>query len=170
MIRLLAAARSVVYIAGFVFLWGWLALKVRPIGGGRALPDGSRPLGAVLMILGGAVVLWCAGWFVVAGRGTPAHFDAPRSFVEGGPYRWVRNPMYIGGLAVLIGFGLWNGSPSMVLFAVPAALLAHLFVVFVEEPALRRRFDGPYEDYTECVRRWVPGWPGRVRRRPSGSA
>jgi len=106
-------------------------------------------------------VLSCVGWFVVAGRGTPAPFDPPRSFVPGGPYRWVRNPMYLGALLVLIGFGLWHASLSMVLLALPALALAHLFVVLYEEPTLRRRFGMPYVAYLALVNRWVPKPPRR---------
>jgi protein-S-isoprenylcysteine O-methyltransferase Ste14 len=161
MTELLAALRSLVYMTGFLFLWGWLALLVRSIGGGWALPQESRAVGIVLMIVGGLVVLSCVGWFVVAGRGTPAPFDPPRAFVPGGPYRWVRNPMYLGALVVLIGFGFWNASLSMVLLALPALALAHLFVALYEEPTLRRRFGVPYVTYLARVNRWVPKPPRR---------
>jgi len=161
MTELLAALRSLVYTAGFLFLWGWLALQVRSIGWGWALPHESRAVGTVLMIVGGLVVLSCVGWFVVVGRGTPAPFDPPRSFVPGGPYRWVRNPMYLGALLVLIGFGLWHVSLSMVLLALPALALGHLFVVRYEEPTLRRRLGMPYVMYLARVNRWVPKPPGQ---------
>jgi protein-S-isoprenylcysteine O-methyltransferase Ste14 len=162
MTELLAALRALVYMAGFLFLWGWLALQVRFIGGGWSLPQGSRAIGSVLLIVGSLVVLSCVGWFVVVGRGTPAPFDPPRSFVPGGPYRWVRNPMYLGALLVLIGFGLWHVSLSMVLLALPALALAHLFVVLYEEPTLRRRFGMPYVAYFALVNRWVPKPPRRA--------
>jgi protein-S-isoprenylcysteine O-methyltransferase Ste14 len=161
MTELLGALRSLVYMTGFLFLWGWLALLVRSIGRGWVLPQESRAVGIVLMIVGGLVVLSCVGWFVVAGRGTPAPFDPPRSFVPGGPYRWVRNPMYLGALVVLIGFGFWNASLSMVLLALPALALAHLFVALYEEPTLRRRFGVPYVKYLARVNRWVPKPPKR---------
>jgi protein-S-isoprenylcysteine O-methyltransferase Ste14 len=159
MTELLAALRSLVYMAGFLFLWGWLALQMRSIGAGWTLPQDSQAVGIVLMIVGGLVVLSCVGWFVVAGRGTPAPFDPPRSFVPGGPYRWVRNPMYLGALVVLVGFGFWNASLSMVLLALPALALAHLFVALYEEPTLRRRFGVPYVTYLARVNRWVPKPP-----------
>ncbi len=111
------------------------------------------------MIFGGILVLCCAAWFVAVGRGTPAPFDAPRTFVAQGPYRWVRNPMYLGALLVLVSFGLWHHSVSMILLAVPAAVLAHLFVVFYEETTLRRRFGLPYVAYLALVNRWVPKRP-----------
>ena len=57
------------------------------------------------------------GIFVVRGRGTPAVFDAPREFVVVGPYKYVRNPMYIGALTLLIGFGLYQHSISILVFS-----------------------------------------------------
>ncbi|HEX4602327.1 MAG TPA: isoprenylcysteine carboxylmethyltransferase family protein [Gemmatimonadales bacterium] len=160
--QIFAAARTLVYMTGFVLLWGWLALQVRSIAGDVALPASVRLVGAVLMVLGGMLVLTCAAWFVVAGRGTPAPFDPPRAFVPSGPYRWVRNPMYLGALGMLIGFGLWQASLFMVLFAIPAAAAAHLFVVWYEEPTLRRGFGAPYVDYVANVNRWVPKSPGVI--------
>jgi protein-S-isoprenylcysteine O-methyltransferase Ste14 len=163
----LMAIRAIVYMAGFVLLWGWLALQLRSVGPNSVLPAGTRLPGALLMILGGALVLTCVAWFVVVGRGTPAPFDAPRSFVPGGPYRWVRNPMYLGALVLLVGFGLWYRSLAMALFALPAFVLAHLFVVLYEEPALRHRFGLPYDEYLALVNRWVPK-PPRTDRLGAG--
>jgi protein-S-isoprenylcysteine O-methyltransferase Ste14 len=161
MTLIFAASRALAYMTGFVFVWGWLALQVRSIDGGLALPAGSRLVGTALMVVGGIVVLCCAGWFLVVGRGTPAPFDAPRAFVAGGPYRWVRNPMYLGALLVLMGFGLWHASFSMVVLAIPAAAVAHLFVVVYEEPTLRHRFGLPYVAYLALVNRWLPKRPSR---------
>jgi protein-S-isoprenylcysteine O-methyltransferase Ste14 len=67
--------------------------------------------------------------------------------------------MYLGALVVLIGFGFWNASLSMVLLALPALALAHLFVALYEEPTLRRRFGVPYVTYLARVNRWVPKPP-----------
>ncbi len=58
------------------------------------------------MVIGGAIGLICIVTFIVKGSGTPAPFDAPKNFVAWGPYKYVRNPMYIGGLILLIGFWL----------------------------------------------------------------
>lgn len=161
MSRLFAALRSLIYATGFVLGWGWLALQMRPLTADSPLPPWSRLPGGVIMIAGGALVAMCVGWFVVAGRGTPAPFDAPRSFVPGGPYRWVRNPMYVGALAVLAGFGLWNRSLAMAAFALAAFAAFHVFVIAYEEPTLKRRFGAPYVAYLARVNRWIPKRPGR---------
>ena len=112
--------------------------------------------GAVLILAGAALALTTVGFFILEGRGTPAVFDPPKRFVPHGPYRLVRNPMYIGGISVLFGWGLYLTSVSMALFAGVAFLIVHTFVVFAEEPGLRKRFGKEYEDYCQTVPRWIP--------------
>ena len=162
MTRLLTAFRALVYMTGFLLFWGWLALQVRSLARDVVpeLPPAARVAGAVLMVLGGSLALWCVALFVVAGRGTPAPFDPPRALVPLGPYRWVRNPMYLGGLLLLVGFGGWRTSLAMILLAVPIAALVHLFVVLYEERTLERRFGLQYVAYRALVNRWLPKRPG----------
>ncbi len=161
--RVLVALRAALYMTAFVLLWGWLALAVRRFDHQLAdpLPGWLQRVGLPLMVLGGSLALACAAVFVVRGGGTPAPFDAPRHFVAIGPYRWTRNPMYVGGLILLLGFALWLRSPAVVLLTVGAWGLVHLFVVTYEEPTLRRMFGATYEDYCGRVSRWVPRRPGR---------
>ena len=161
--RVLVAIRAALYMTGFVLFWGWLALLVRrfdPSVAGQ-LPGWLHRLGLLLMVLGGSLALACVAAFVIRGGGTPAPFDAPRHFVAVGPYRWTRNPMYVGGLTVLLGFALWLRSPAVVLLTVAAWGLVHLFVVIYEEPTLRRMFGATYDDYCGRVSRWVPRPPDR---------
>src|ERR1700736_609341 len=113
---LFVALRSAVFGAGFVMLWGWAAwsLHLRYDGTlGFALPEWTSPLGIVLLAAGGALALACVTAFVIRGEGTPAPFDPPRKFVAAGPYRFVRNPMYIGGFRMFSGFGLYERSPAI---------------------------------------------------------
>jgi protein-S-isoprenylcysteine O-methyltransferase Ste14 len=158
---LFLALRSMIYMTGFILLFGWIALRMRFLDTllGIALPAGVGTPGITLAALGAALVLVCAGVFVVRGRGTPAVFDAPRAFVAVGPYRYVRNPMYIGGLMLLAGLGFYLGSVAILLLALVLFCLVHLFVVFYEEPSLMRQFGRPYKDYLRSVRRWIPHWP-----------
>ena len=105
---------------------------------------------------GGIIALACVATFVTRGQGTPAPFDPPRKFVAAGPYKFVRNPMYIGGFIVLLGFGLFQQSAAILLFTLPWFLFAHLFVIFYEEPHLRATFGEPYNSYCRSVHRWLP--------------
>jgi protein-S-isoprenylcysteine O-methyltransferase Ste14 len=108
---------------------------------------------------GGAVLaLWCILTFIVIGRGTPAPFDPPRRLVVVGPYRLVRNPMYLGAALALAGAALFYESWALLGYCGAFAFVMHLFVVVYEEPTLRDIFGVPYVRYCERVRRW---WPGR---------
>lgn len=153
--------RAILYMTGFVLLWGWISLGLRVYDRRLTfqLPAWTFPLGIVLMAMGTVVGIACAAAFIVHGRGTPAPFDAPRDFVAVGPYRLVRNPMYLGGLVVLAGFGLVMRSLSILLFSLPWMALAHLFVILYEEPTLRNKFGASYEEYCRTVRRWIPRFP-----------
>ncbi len=159
------ALRAFIYVTGFVFLWSWVALSVRSLDRSLevVLPAWTRTLGIILGVIGGLLGLLCVGVFVAQGRGTPAPFDAPEEFVAVGPYRYVRNPMYIGGLTVLIGFGLYERSVSILFLCLLVFLLVHLFVIFYEEPTLREKFGATYEEYCRTVSRWIPGAIGAKR-------
>jgi protein-S-isoprenylcysteine O-methyltransferase Ste14 len=159
------ALRSVIYMTGFLFFFGWIALLVRSFDQrfGLSLPAAAEIPGAILEVLGAFLVLACAGVFISRGRGTPAIFDAPRAFVAIGPYRFVRNPMYIGGLILLIGFALYERSISILVLALLLFALVHLFVLLYEEPTLVRKFGRSYQEYRRAVRRWIPRWPAGTK-------
>ncbi|HEY0782682.1 MAG TPA: isoprenylcysteine carboxylmethyltransferase family protein [Thermoanaerobaculia bacterium] len=161
--NLWTATRALVYIGLFVWLWGWVALSLRPFDArlGGALGGWAVPLGWAVTAIGAALAASCAWVFVLRGQGTPAPFDAPRQVVAAGPYRFVRNPMYLGGFCVLVGFGLVERSSAIVAFAALWLLVVHLAIVGLEEPDLRRKFGASYEDYRRAVPRWLPRRPGR---------
>ena len=126
---------------------------------GVARPGAFGPAQAVGMgvaALGGALALWCILAFAVIGRGTPAPFDPPRRLVVRGPYRFVRNPMYLGAAVALAGAALVYGSWALATYAGAFLLLMHAFVVAYEEPTLRATFGTDYDRYCAEVRRWRP--------------
>ena len=149
--------RGMLYSAAFVGLWVWLASYVRrfdpqiPF----SIPTWLVPVGLLLACAGGLVAAACIATFVTIGRGTPAPFDPPRQFVVRGPYRYVRNPMYIGAAAVLLGVGLFISSPAVILLALGFLLLMHLIVILHEERALEERFGSDYLHYKATVHRWL---------------
>ena len=161
--RLWTAMRALVYTGLFVWLWGWVALSLRPYDErlGGALGAWAVPLGWVVIAAGAALAASCISVFILRGRGTPAPFDAPRQVVAAGPYGLVRNPMYLGGFLVLSGFGLVQRSPAIAIFSALWLLVVHLAVVCLEEPDLRRKFGSSYEDYRRAVPRWLPRRPAR---------
>ena len=123
---------------------------------GITLPAWTRSLGIIFMIAGGILVSMCVVVFIIRGKGTPAVFDPPKKFVADGPYAYVRNPMYIGGFILLVGFGLYLTSLSILILSIVLIFLFHLFVVFVEEPILERSFGESYNEYKKRINRWIP--------------
>ena len=125
----------------------------------QTLVSGSRfAIALALLAAGGALYTWCVWNFAVVGRGTPAPIDAPRKLVTRGPYRFVRNPMYVGVLGMILGLAVLFQSLTVVGYALGVGLCCHLFVVLYEEPHLRRAFGAEYEDYSVRVGRWLPKW------------
>jgi protein-S-isoprenylcysteine O-methyltransferase Ste14 len=125
----------------------------------QAPVSGSRfAIALALLVAGGVLYAWCAWNFAVVGRGTPAPIDAPKKLVRHGPYRYVRNPMYLAVLAVILGWAVLFESTAVLGYALGVGLCCHLFVVLYEEPHLRRVFGAEYENYCLRVGRWLPKW------------
>jgi len=123
---------------------------------GVIMPLWTRSLGIYLIIVGAVIALICIGVFVHFGKGTPAVFDPPTKFVAVGPYAYVRNPMYIGGLILLVGFGLNHSSLSILILSVILFGFVHLMVVYYEEPNLEKLFGESYINYKKKINRWIP--------------
>lgn len=135
----------------------WLLLRWS---GEAAFPALSIWLIGLIPIAAGIILyLWCAGAFAFVGRGTPAPIDAPIFLVKAGPYRWVRNPMYIGVLSVWFGESILFHSLVLAGVGLLIAGIVHLFVVSYEEPTLRRQFGESYAAYVRTVPRWLPRAP-----------
>jgi len=152
------AARALVFSAAFLWGWYWVMLRLQPLSRDwdASLPAWIAVPGIALVLVGAVGIVACVALFVVRGHGTPAIFDAPRRFVPVGPYKYVRNPMYLSAIAAFFGFGLYTRSLAVLAFAGAWFLLIHLFVIFIEEPGLRRRFGATYDAYVHRVRRWMP--------------
>jgi protein-S-isoprenylcysteine O-methyltransferase Ste14 len=109
---------------------------------------------AVLLVAGTAVLLRCVWDFFVAGRGTLAPVDPPKYLVVRGLYRFTRNPMYNGVVAMLLGESWLFHSSRLVEYAVVVLVVFHLFVVLYEEHTLESRFGESYRTYRRAVPRW----------------
>ncbi|HET6594027.1 MAG TPA: isoprenylcysteine carboxylmethyltransferase family protein [Anaerolineales bacterium] len=109
-----------------------------------------------LWLVGGIVLLWSFWNFLAQGRGTPAPIDPPKELVATGFYRYVRNPMYVGVLALLLGHFLWFGYWNLLIYAILVFIAFNTFVTYYEEPTLKRKFGTAYEDYLRKVSRWIP--------------
>jgi protein-S-isoprenylcysteine O-methyltransferase Ste14 len=138
----------------------WVPAWLLTRDGGTAVPVAWEAVPVIAA--GAALYLWCAWNFAAVGRGTPGPWDAPRRVVAYGPYRWVRNPIYLAALLVVLGEAGLFGSLRLLADAGVLAACFHVFVTGYEEPALRRRFGPAYLAYRHAVPRWIP-------RRPSGN-
>ena len=153
--RAFAIVRAAIVATAFVSLWVYF--MPRWIVGADAFKE-PRPLGFLVMAIGAAIGLPCVWEFAWRGFGTPAPFDPPRRLVVSGPYRWVRNPMYIGMGIALIGEALVFPHLTLFMLGMTATLwlLVSLFIVAYEEPVLRGMFGSDYEQYCREVHRWLP--------------
>jgi len=122
-------------------------------------PKGVAWLGLVPLGFGLALFTWCVVEFGTRGRGTLAPWDAPRRFVAVGPYRFVRNPMYLGVGSIVLAEAILFGSASLLVYLAALAVAWHLFVILWEEPSLERTFGDEYRAYRARVRRWLPRMP-----------
>ena len=114
-----------------------------------------RPLGAALVAVGAAVLVDAFRRFAVEGLGTPAPFAPTQTLVVSGPYRFVRNPMYVALLLVVFGQALLFASRALVVYGAVAWALVHTFVVLYEEPKLHATYGERYDAYCARVRRWL---------------
>lgn len=124
---------------------------------------GSTYLGLLLTIFGAIFMLNMFVYFALSGKGTPAPFDPPKKLITRGLFRYVRNPGYIGGALIVLGEGFFLESAVVFVFAASLCILFHLFVVYYEEPTLKREFGESYEDYLKAVPRWIPRLPKNIR-------
>jgi protein-S-isoprenylcysteine O-methyltransferase Ste14 len=111
------------------------------------------PGGAVL-VLGAALTLWGARTFAVAGT-TIKPYERTTRLVASGPFRFTRNPMYLGLVVMLLGSALALGTIGPWTAALALAVTLQLRFIRHEERALAVSLGEPYERYRRSVRRWL---------------
>jgi protein-S-isoprenylcysteine O-methyltransferase Ste14 len=134
-------------VAGFALDW-LLPLPFLPHG----LPAGR--LGATVLVFGLALFVWAIVTITRAGSSVPTNRPTT-TIVERGPYRFTRNPIYLGMLLGLIGLAIAFDSLWLLLMLVPFALTVRYGVVAREEAYLERKFGDVYRSYRARVRRWL---------------
>ena len=115
-------------------------------------------LGWLLVVAGAAALLASFARFAVEGRGTPAPVAPTDALVVGGLYRYVRKPMYLAVVAVILGQALILARPVLLVYAAIVLATTATFVRVYEEPTLAERYGAEYDAYRAAVRGW---WPRR---------
>jgi protein-S-isoprenylcysteine O-methyltransferase Ste14 len=152
------AVRNLVFTVVVPGLGGaWAPWWILTRDGRTAVPAVWAAAGVIAA--GAALYVWCVWNFAAVGRGTPGPWDAPSRVVAAGPYRWVRNPIYLAALLVVLGEAWLFLSLPLLAYAGVMAVSFHLFVTGYEEPVLARRFGGDYAGYRHAVPRWIPRPP-----------
>jgi protein-S-isoprenylcysteine O-methyltransferase Ste14 len=118
------------------------------------------PPGLALVALGSALLLGCVWQFYSSGRGTLAPWTPPRHLVNGGLYRFSRNPMYVAVILVLWGWAWTFRSPGLATYAAAMMVVFHFRVVWFEEPWLAETHGESWTRYKASVPRWI----GRLQR------
>lgn len=123
-----------------------------------------RVIGVTMIAMGGIVVAWAFAQFAAEGSGVPIPGE-PNSqrLTVGGPYRYVRNPLYVASVMAISGQALLLSRPVLLSYAAAFAAITVFLVHWIEDPALGRRFGQQFEDYRSQVPAW---WPRLPRRTP----
>lgn len=115
-----------------------------------------RWLGIPVLLLGAVLLVETFARFALQGLGTPAPIAPTRTLVVTGSYRFVRNPMYVAVVSLILGQGLVFGNLAVLGYGLVVWLTVHLFVLAYEEPTLSQSYGAQYDRYRRNVRRWVP--------------
>ena len=116
------------------------------------LPTGW--LGAIVFVLALALGVWAIITMTRAGSNVPTNLPTT-TIVESGPYRFTRNPIYLGMFLVLTGLAIAFDNLWLLIMLLPFALVIRYGVVAREEAYLERKFGDVYLDYRSRVRRWL---------------
>ena len=115
-----------------------------------------KSLGFVFCIFGLSATFVTIHFHFLTGRVTPVAIETPKKLIKRGFYGFSRNPMYIAILLTFLGGFLVFGHLLLLIYFFFAAVSVHLFVVYKEEPELKKLFGKEYEEYIGKVPRWLP--------------
>jgi len=119
-------------------------------------PGAVRWGALAVLIAASALGIWAAVSMSTQGQGTPLPSSTARELVIAGPYRFVRNPMAVAGIAQGVAVGLIAGSWLVVVYALAGSLVWNWIIRPLEEADLSERFGSAYDEYVRNVWCWVP--------------
>ena len=141
------------FLAAGIVPWWITSWQFRPAFLDLAL---TRAIGVVLIVAGVPGIVNSFGRFALQGLGTPAPVAPPQKLVVTGLYRYVRNPMYVSVLAIVLGQALLFGDWQLIVYAALFWLACHAHVILYEERTLQRKFRAEYAAFRAKVPRWMP--------------
>ena len=155
-----------IIVAVWLFVWWGIGhLRWLDAALGIELPRWVRVPGLVAVAVGAMIVLCCGVMLSTRGIGSVAGARfMPKDFVATGPFRFVRNPMSLGGVVLMFGIALCHRLTSGLVLSLVVFLVFHLVILYAEEPGLEQRFGESYREYRRHVPRWIPRrspWRGR---------
>ena len=112
----------------------------------------------VFLAIGGTIFISTIYLFWRIGKGTLAPWNKTEKLVISGPYKYVRNPMILSVLSIILGQSAWYSSINLWLFAMIFFFINHLYFILKEEPDLEKRFGKEYKEYLRKVPRWIPNF------------
>lgn len=148
MLRLPPPIWSLIYVLTATVISWWLGWPRVP-----GLP--IIPLGIAVVIAGLILPVWAIFLFRREGTEVSPTSSTNRSLVAAGPYRFSRNPMYLGLVTLTLGVAIWTGSWPMLIVPVAVFATANWVHIPFEENKMRRQFGPAYDDYVGRVRRWL---------------
>jgi len=116
-------------------------------------------IGMMLIVSGAGILFSCIYAFARFGKGTLSPIHPTRHLVIQGLYRYMRNPMYVGVVVILLGETIAFASWMMLIYAICMFILFNAFIMLFEEPYLQKHFGDEYDRYRHHVHRWLPGKP-----------
>lgn len=153
----LTACQAVVFWTVFLGVLPWCIHRFEVELGIPGFDFAGQGLLGASLLAALAVLNLSAGYtMAVVGRGTPFPTATARELVVRGPYRYVRNPMAIGGLGAAVAIGLWLGSWLTIVYAVAGGVVWNTVARPLEERDLHARFGEPYAAYRDAVPCWLP--------------
>lgn len=114
-----------------------------------------KPFGVLLVFLGVGLALAASLTFKLHGKGTPMLTEPPKQLVAKGLYKYTRNPIYVAHILIYLGLFILLGYLTLLVLFVIGIIVAHLYLVNVEEPALVKRYGQEYRKYMTRVPRWL---------------
>ncbi len=119
----------------------------------------TQYVAVLLLAIGVAILLRSIWFFARVGKGTLAPFDETQKLIVVGLYRYVRNPMYVGVILILLAESWFVLSFALLSYTGFCFVVANILVIGYEENRLRHKYGEEFRQYCRHVGRWIPGKP-----------